>query len=1209
MKFYKHILLLPALILSVLLTSCEDKFDYSSQIIGEGEGLVTATLEFKPSVTNLGGSRTVGNAISEIKTLAVVIYTAEGEFVDLIPNVKTTDYKYQDLTSTEKPYDYPTGPDGEDISSDNATAKVQFEMKLPYGKYYMYAVANLGRELKEEEVQTIEALKAIRCTWNANNISANAQMFGYFTNDVTNGNTAFTETDPTVTVNQKNVALHSWIKRLASKVTIAFNGEGLHQGIVVYIHNVSIRQIPKTCTLGEGNKPTAEDQVTPALFNESVPDTAQVLYYDNEGFTNAKSNYDYAGEKYLRWLQVANGAGPNNDGHLCYNNHGVNSPALFFYENMQGVDPDKPKDQQRDKVGDNVVPPGTELKPGYTYEDYKDDVEYGTFIEVEAYYQCNIAPSSSGPIRYRFMLGQNETDNYNAIRNHHYKLTLGFQGYANQPDWHIEYVKKSPEIDAPEIYIPYTYNTSVSCPITFYGDLTALEAEIIENNWAPYDSTTTDGVAPATVGTTNFNLRTLQFNWFRDVYMNGNAYTVDVRNTLLNFTRNLTQSDNSELSSGYLYGRHYTGFCHLDDNGDEITSQRYYVTPIWAGFLRLQVPEVYESETSVPILPAIIVYNRPDVGKGEHYRRQAALTDFRNYYYGRSVTDADENATYGANNGQGNGYKPGTDLHARVFNIANPTSDNTNRGRNAYTVEKGKDAKGKEYTVVTMNLWTQPKSMCGNSGFSGNNPYEDYNRKAVIRFTATFDDDGVTKVVKKDVTVYQSKRLVNPKAVWRSHDKPNPFNVTVYERDVNGAQNAFQPLVSRGEWRARIKQVSEGANGFITLAKGAVTGANEIVGKTLSEVAFTINFAGPIGFNESKCAIIEVTYHGNTCVHNIFVRQGYHQPMQITTGGAYWSSYNLFSCDANTGYGTRDGDVQSVLTRNPLSFGAFFKRLNYAQAISVSNIKRTGSGAVNSAGFGPLQYPGITSTTYPDLNARFEVTRFAKTDPTETFTWNEISGNTKDPSYHWANFKFTGDTRTYTVPTIDDFRALQSADFGIGVLYGDGASVPADKTETAYGFLDEENETTSSDMGMRGFICYNSTNAHQVFFPIGTSGLGRRTVQGVGNLNQRGTLRYGSMSSNFPLGLNTLRPIPMNIANAPGSIYWAYQGTNTGATNPDEIPIAWDMNYFDLNFTSISAAVVSRHDGMPTTILTAAQAAREGNDGDALPIRLVTKTP
>ncbi|MDE6340230.1 MAG: hypothetical protein K2K97_10665, partial [Muribaculaceae bacterium] len=612
----------------------------------------------------------------------------------------------------------------------------------------------------------------------------------------------------------------------------------------------------------------------------------------------------------------------------------------------------------------------------------------------------------------------------------------------------------------------------------------------------------------------------------------------------------------------------------------------------------------YEDESDVPTLPAIIVYNRVDVGKGEHYWNGRALTDFRNYYYGEAVQDADENKAYGSDNGQGNGYETGTDLSKRIFNIAHPEADPTNVGRNAYTVEPKKNAKNEDCTVVTMNLWTQPKSMCGNSGFSGNNPYEDYNRRAVIRFTATFNVNGVPTVVKKDVTVYQSKRLVNPKAVWRSHNNHAPFNVTVYERNVRGAQNAFQPLVSRGAWRAKIKQVSEGDDGFIYLTKGTTTGA-EVEGNTLSEVKFTINFKEDIGFNESKCAIVEVTYHGNTCVHNIFVRQGYHQPMQITDNGAYWSSYNLFSCDATTTYGTQDGDVQSVLTTNPLSFGAFFKRLNYARAISVSNITRTGSGLANTAGFGPLQYPGMTSTEYPNLNTRFNVT-----GRTDTFTWSQISGNT-EPSDHWTtSFKVdvtddngTPRTRTYRLPEISDFQALQSADFGIGVMYGDGATAPAKYTEEAYGFLNPDNNPAPSPLGMRGFICYNSQTAHQIFFPIGTSGIGRRTIQFIGASNQQGTLRYGSTRNNLAATTgnpyNTMRPIPYNMANAPGSIYWAHTATNTGDSDPDKIPIAWDMNYFDLNFTSVSAAVVSRYSGMPNV------PANEGAGGDALPIRLI----
>lgn len=1204
MKFYKHILALPVLILSVFLSSCEDNIDYNSQVIGEGEALVEATLEFKPSVTNLGGSRTAGNAIRDINKLSIFIYDKDGKLVDVYNNVSFTNLE----STTEKPYDYPTGPNGEDISSDNATAKVKYDFKLPYGKYFMYAVANVDRNFtkEDEDIQEIAGLKAIECTWNPDDISYNSQMFGYFTNDIIRENTAYKE-DPAVIVNKPQVALHSWIKRLASKVTIDFDGSGLHQGIVVYIHNVSIRQIPHKCTLGEGNKP-AKGEVTPAYFNESVPDAEQVLYCNNKGFTNAKSKYDYSGDKFKKWLEVANGVGPNSSG-IVGSDHGTDSPALFFYENMQGVHPDKPKNQQKDEVGTNVGP-ADNLPDGYTSEDYRDDVDDGTFIEVEAYYTANYSPEngeppyiSNGPIRYRFMLGQNETDNYNAIRNHHYKVTLGFIGYANQPDWHIEYKEESPEIYAPEIYIPYIYNTSVAYPIRFNGNLTALRAEIIENNWAPYDSTQTDEVPPPTVGSTDFSLRTLQFNWYQDVYLNNSGYKDDVRSSLLNLNNSLSSSNNP--SSNYLYGRHFTGYYHLKEDGTDDTTDPYYVTPIWAGFLRLQVPAAYANETAIPSLPAIIVYNRNDVGKSEHYWNARALTDFRNYYYGKTVEDADELKAYGTDNGKGNGYKTGTDLSTRVFNIANPKADVTNTGRNAYIVETGTDASGKKYTNVTMNLWTQPKSMCGNSGFSGNNPYEDYNRRAVIRFIATFNVDGVERIVRKDVTVYQAKRLVNPKAVWRSHDKPVDFNVTVMERNVNGAQNEFQPVVSRGEWRARIKAPNDVSFIKLIAGFGARKEGDEIVGKTLSQIRFTINFTGPIGFNESKCAIIEVTYHNNTCVHNIFVRQGYHQPMQITTGGPYWSSYNLFSCDVNTPYETQSGDVTSVLTTNPLSIGAFFKRLNYARAISVSNIERNGDGKVNTAGFGPLQYPGMTDSKYPNLDTYFNLT-----GRTDRFTWNNISGNVT-PTSHWTtSFKVNvkndnGSTniRTYRVPTIAEFQALQSADFGIGVMYGDGATAPADATQDAYGFLDANNTQTSSSNGMRGFICYNSTNAHQIFFPIGTSGIGRRTIQIVSNRDQRGTLRYGSTPYNLTAKrniYNTMRPIPYNMENAPGSIYWAHTATNTADSDRDKIPIAWDMNYFDLNFTSVSAAVVSVNGGTNSS---------SGTGGDAIPIRLVTDSP
>ena len=95
----------------------------------------------------------------------------------------------------------------------------------------------------------------------------------------------------------------------------------------------------------------------------------------------------------------------------------------------------------------------------------------------------------SGDITYRFMLGKNVTTDYNAERNHHYKLTLKFNKYANDVDWHIEYEEPKPGIEVPNpYYISYLYNRTMDLPIkinTGGGELISLKAKIITNNWAP----------------------------------------------------------------------------------------------------------------------------------------------------------------------------------------------------------------------------------------------------------------------------------------------------------------------------------------------------------------------------------------------------------------------------------------------------------------------------------------------------------------------------------------------------------------------------------------------------------------------------------------------------------------------------------------------------------------------------------------------------
>ena len=107
-------------------------------------------------------------------------------------------------------------------------------------------------------------------------------------------------------------------------------------------------------------------------------------------------------------------------------------------------------DKRQDANGDGQLDyPGL---PGDDTYRLKDDVPYGSYIEVDAIYRSeNLGKPGVGIIKYRFMLGQNVEKDYNATRNCHYKLTLKFKGYGNDVDWHIEYKQQVLEVTEPKV--------------------------------------------------------------------------------------------------------------------------------------------------------------------------------------------------------------------------------------------------------------------------------------------------------------------------------------------------------------------------------------------------------------------------------------------------------------------------------------------------------------------------------------------------------------------------------------------------------------------------------------------------------------------------------------------------------------------------------------------------------------------------------------
>lgn len=131
----------------------------------------------------------------------MLLYDTEGNFVEghsleSISNANPTDGQFYVNEVTRKDGD---APDGGTIA-ETKTPQANLKLTIPYGRYYIYAVANMGEDFKKavqahgkengaaEEVAkyktaiaTKEGLKSISLTWDVADVAKNSQMFGHFT--------------------------------------------------------------------------------------------------------------------------------------------------------------------------------------------------------------------------------------------------------------------------------------------------------------------------------------------------------------------------------------------------------------------------------------------------------------------------------------------------------------------------------------------------------------------------------------------------------------------------------------------------------------------------------------------------------------------------------------------------------------------------------------------------------------------------------------------------------------------------------------------------------------------------------------------------------------------------------------------------------------------------------------------------------------------
>lgn len=1017
--FVRHIILF---LMIATVTSCYDEF-MKQEFIGEGKASISATLDFKPMSSALSRTRAAGDALKDINSLHVLLYDKDKNLIKK--------WKIEGYIESEENRGNNDAENGNSAETSTKRATFKLPEEIDFGKYYMYAVANipdlLTNSAYSEAIQTVDGLKNIPLTWDSEDVTKNGQMIGFFTKSSA---PVLSADDESLIVNEKSVKLHAWLRRAASKVTVAFDGSNLKEGVFIYIQSVQIKDIPSQCYLGKDNNVGREGYTLDMPGSgPDMSDGETITYHEGE---HDLQNFEYGEGCASHRITV---------GSPYLGSHEETAPALYFYENMQGTGVTMP-DKRQDANGDGKLDfPGLPNKPEDPNKEWnyrlKDAVPYGTYIEVHAHYISNNSERlGNGHIIYRFMLGQNETNDYNAKRNCHYKLTLKFKNFANEADWHIEYEEPEPGVMTPEpYYISYLYNHSMMYPIkvnTGGRKIEYIKAEILENNWAPYNASS-------------------------DIYFTGAP------------------------------------------NG---------VAAPWNGFLSLH-------KTTETVLYENII------GSNEQYYNTVPKRGEREYK---------------------DFVLPGG-ITSKEFTTENSEPDDK------YRVEKH-PTEANTYNIY-IPMYTRAKQMISTTGYTGNNPYVAYQRKARVKITTKLE--GLDKIFENEVPIYQVRRVVNPKGIYRSLKNNKSFHV-VLKRLPGEDQQMFKTFQSEGPWKAYVVKETNGKGITLSVTDPNTTELKDdpeygkaIYGKTGSVIDFNVNFEqSSDNPSENRYAIIRVEYHNYTCQHLIFVRQG-DKPDDLVTGGVKWYAMNM--------------KTTSELASNPLDEGSLFK-------------------------FGKWNHPIDALSNKNPREPWIKVTpEDFKIYPEDGFT-NAATGD----KMVWTDIIHSNTTDGFGNPQMANARVATGADFwklrnsyieqGYGVLYGDDATETADDIVEAYGYDYKHNK---SGRGMRGCFAYNSETGKNLFFPIGASGYGHRkqsytpTWGDPETLN--GVLRYASGRTQlYPSPVE--RPLFYDIYKRPGGIYWLNAEIPQNYFTPtDGVSLGWDINYFSFDFNFISKDNLIRSGG------------------------------
>ena len=748
--------------LGFLFNGCvDDGLGFSADELRDGETTVMLDVSFSPfsegNLTRANIENGNGKLLSDLKDLCILVYDAEGGLVEGYPREVTV----ENLQEKDR-----TDADASNGKTAEASTKTLsgLTLNLPFGRYYIVAVANLKEGTlttlnnNAETINSLEGLRRMKVEWDNTNIENNSELMGYFTDtEMKSGVPSAINSFSTVSVNRPGMKLQAWLRRCASKITIDFDGSKLRDNVTVYIQKAVIKDIPFDCTLGfgQGASEGIKSYNHRASYKEEKEDglietSKQVISFLKAGSlgeaTETVEGDDFVKPDVTNWTKLTKGMPVIKDNMddkgyeiaNVINFHSENADALYFYENMQENPENKTKIPHADLVNGGVA--NSDVK--------KDGIPFGTYIEVTGYYESNADGNySHGNIKYRFMLGKNVTDNFEAERNYHYKLTLCPRGNGNDADWHIDFDEpKGFHVPNPW-YVSYLYNHDAMLPFKYTPpkgyELTKLEAEIIKNPWYPSPLSENELTDP------NINIDTSALPYGDD-------------------PAPYTESRNKNDGNGFLSLRETDKVVIYDtDARIEVSGDNGHAAG-WPGYGKAETPTINEA-----------------FYKGDNTNSKGTIDRSKRTYY------------------------------------FDGTADDTNTGREEYTYIKEHDS----YSF-NIPLFTRAKIMVKQTGYSGNNPFVGYQRVARVKLTATIREiENPENVTTEDqnVNVVQVRRVVNPKGVYRATGNSAPFHVRMMW--LNGDESStFTDVISHGSWMAEII----GDKNFITLdGKQTVSGAGD----------------------------------------------------------------------------------------------------------------------------------------------------------------------------------------------------------------------------------------------------------------------------------------------------------------------------------------------------------------------------------------------